>query len=99
MHHYPDGHTLDNFAFDRLFQRCYVHRSLSGVAPLLGTANAWWVQKISALLALPCCWCQTYWVRMIGHPPIGPSDHLGVGQQVFLDVIEFEHCRFSRKSP
>ena len=37
---YPDGHTLDHFTFDRLVQRCSVHRSLSGVAPLLGTANA-----------------------------------------------------------
>src|SRR6266511_5299775 len=36
----PWRHTLDNFAFDRLFRRCYVHHSLSGVAPLLGTANA-----------------------------------------------------------
>src|SRR5207253_9099684 len=30
---YPDGHTLDNFAFDRLFRRCYVYRFLSDVAP------------------------------------------------------------------
>ena len=40
MHHYPYGYTLDNFAFNRIFQRCFVHRSLSGVAPLLEAANA-----------------------------------------------------------
>jgi hypothetical protein len=37
--------------------------------------------------------------RAISFAPIGPSEHLGVRQQVFLDSIEFEHFRFSRKSP
>src|SRR5262249_15211808 len=31
--------TLDNFVLDRIFQRCSVHRSLSGVDLLLGAAN------------------------------------------------------------
>jgi hypothetical protein len=31
--------------------------------------------------------------------PISPSEHLGVGQQVFLDVIEFEHSGLSRQPP
>jgi hypothetical protein len=31
---------LDSFASYRIFQRCCVHRSLSGVAPLLEAANA-----------------------------------------------------------
>ena len=40
MHHYPYDPTLDNFTLDRIFQRCSVHRSLSGVALLLEAANA-----------------------------------------------------------
>ena len=46
------GHTLDSFTFDRLVQRCSVHRSLSGVAPLLEAANAGGYRRCQHFLAL-----------------------------------------------
>ncbi len=46
------GHTLDSVTFARLVQRCSVHRSLSGVAPLLEAAHAGGDRRCQHFLAL-----------------------------------------------
>ena len=73
MHHYPYGYTLDNFAFNHIFQRCYVHRSLSGVAPLLEAANAGGYRSCQHSWLLRALLLSAYAARAPSHTHSGPA--------------------------
>ena len=73
VHHYPYDPTLDNFAWGCIFRRCSVHRSLSGVAPLLEAANAGGYRSCQHSWLLRALLLSAYAARAPSHTHSGPA--------------------------